>query len=238
MAYLCDDSDNSFTLTDPLPSGDYNYLCKYNNCAPNSYRTFRWDSTSINVEGISGPLRDAVNRWPTVSFNHGTPGHISIRLGSLPTGVCGRAGAYRYSDGITRSCQITINSNFYYDPYCYDEDLGTVVAHEVGHCIGFWGHTDEGGMMDVGSKATNIITNNYRGFLSLLYAVPPGTDISRKVTSSYAKAVKTQKRRKLDKKKLRTWGAKSGHRLSKRKPKPRSMKMAAPRIVGRITIDN
>jgi hypothetical protein len=232
---LCDESNNSFRLKDPLPSGDYNYLCKHNRCSTRSNRTSRWPSTTINVLG-SGGVEAAVNRWPTVSFNHGAPGGITMGLGSLPAGNCGRASYFDYSDGIKRECAVTIKYDFYSDPFCKNEDFLMVLTHEVGHCLGIHEHTTDGGLMDQGSDATYPITTPVKNMLSLLYSLPPGTDIGRKLTSGYAKPASAQKRRKLGKKTDRTWKAKTGHRLSKKKPRPRLMKMAAPRILRRVTI--
>jgi len=237
LEHLCDESDNSFTIKDWLPSGDYNYLCKHNRCSERSYRTARWASTSINVEGVSGVLRDAVNRWPSVSFNHGSSGGISIALGYLSPGTCGLASSLtNQSSGEIVDCDITINANFYSDSFCKNENLATVVTHEVGHCLGHFKHSTNGGLMDAGSNASDNITTS-ANMINLLYSIPAGTNIARKLTSGYAKA-RTQKRRKLGKKSDRTWGAKTGHRLSKRKlPAPQKMRAGPDKLI-RYTMRN
>lgn len=110
-----------------------------------------------------------------------------------------------------------------------------VLTHEVGHCLGIHEHTSDGGLMDPGSAASNTITTPVKNMLGLLYSLPPGTDIGRKLTSGYAKA-RTQKKLKWSKKTNRTWGAKTGHRLSIKKLPAQLKKRAAPRILRRVII--
>ena len=68
------------------------------------------------------------------------------------------------------------------------ESLATVVAHEVGHCIGVNGHVPGGGLMDVGSNASSVISTRVKNMIGLLYSLPPGTDIRKKLARKKARA--------------------------------------------------
>jgi hypothetical protein len=83
-------------------------------------------------------------------------------------------------DGTIRGCRIKIN--FWVREIACGTVLSTVI-HEIGHCIGFLGHTADGGLMDkaaTGSTWPNATTQN---MISLLYSLPPGTDISSRLRS-------------------------------------------------------
>jgi len=186
----CDESDNNFSIVDSLPSGDYAYLCAHNLCSSHGGITMRWASKTINVLG-SGGVEAAFNRWPSVSFNHGASGGITIGWSdSLPSGVCGRAAPERWTDGTIRGCDIRINI---LHAYMGCGTLASTITHEAGHCIGFFEHTSDGGLMDATAGGTTEITSPVRSMIGLLYSMPAGTDVSIKLSSSTAeKASRTK----------------------------------------------
>lgn len=54
------------------------------------------------------------------------------------------------------------------------EELYEVFSHELCHALGFWGHTDEGGLMDPYRNDSSEITPTIRLMLSTLYSMEPG----------------------------------------------------------------
>ncbi len=62
-----------------------------------------------------------------------------------------------------------------------------VLQHEVGHCLGIMGHTNDGGLMDPVCCSSKITSPVRRG-LALLYSLPPGTDIRSRVRAKTGSA--------------------------------------------------
>ena len=179
------------TTTSGWPSGDYNYLCKHNECTKFSNRTRRWPSTTIQVSGASRTeWREGARRWPTVSFSFvGSAPAQGIQImgySSKYRNWCGWAVPYMYSSGEYAKCEIYVHSDIN-NMNCTHADL---MEHEIGHCIGFLRHTDDKTVMNkyVGAgPRTSAVTNMIR----LLYSLSPGTNISSKLTNNYSRFPKS-----------------------------------------------
>ena len=124
----------------------------------------------------------AVDRWPTVSFRHGSsipglgdgfdfPGIVE----TLPNTVCGVATHRFRSNGEMLLCEIELNVNH------ARMGCGTwasTVTHETGHCLGYIGHSSDEGLMDAVADESQVsITPGVRKFIALLYSLPPGTAV-------------------------------------------------------------
>jgi hypothetical protein len=57
------------------------------------------------------------------------------------------------------------------------------VTHEVAHCLGFFGHYNDGGVMKEAATESGRITSRVRNMFSLLYSLPPKTDIRSRLQS-------------------------------------------------------
>ena len=166
-----------------LPSGNYNSLYAYN-----AYRldghTIRWASETIPVYGATGAgWQEAINRWPTVRFQFvsSKPSAGIKILGYDDLGnACGLSSFAYDSAGRMESCTITISNK--HEPLGCGKESDTV-AHEIGHCIGIFKHTSDGGLMDKKAEDSTEITSTVKDMISLLYALSPGTDINTKVAA-------------------------------------------------------
>ena len=161
------------------PSGNYDYLCKYNECDRFSYRIRRWRTNSVNIISTNSIYYNGLRgSWP-VNLNLGSRGGITIESGS--GNWCGAAMPLMYTDGTIRACRIKINNVAHAARRC--GLLKATVIHEVGHCLGFLGHTTDGGLMDATANQATGANSNTRNMISLLYSLPPGTDISRRLST-------------------------------------------------------
>ena len=196
---IYDESDSNFAIEkESLPSGDYQYLYDHNAVALSGY-TIRWNSKTIQVSGASGTSywRDAVDRWPTVSFSHvSSPPSLGngieiVGYEAMSPMWCGYASYSYYSSGKMASCKIRINPNID-NMGCGPQ--GSTMTHEVGHCIGILRHSSDGGLMDAVATGSTTITSPIRNMISLLYSLDPGTDINSELSRGVA-----QRNRKSDK---------------------------------------
>ena len=165
------------------PSGNYSYLYKYN-----AYRldghTVRWTSNTIPVSGATRKgWKKAVRRWSTVRFEFVTakPSSGIQILGYDDLGnVCGLSSFTYDSAGTMDSCEIEINI-LHNEMNC---GLTTdTITHEIGHCIGVFKHTRDGGLMDEKVSGSRDISSAVTDMLNLLYALAPGTDINDKLAA-------------------------------------------------------
>ena len=163
-----------------LPSGNYSYLYKYN-----AYRldghTVRWTSNTIPVSGATRKgWKKAVRRWSTVRFEfvNAKPSSGIQILGYDDLGnICGLSSFTYDSAGTINLCQIEINI-LHNEMNC---SLTTdTITHEIGHCIGVFKHTRDGGLMDAKASGSRDISSAVTDMLNLLYALAPGTDINDK----------------------------------------------------------
>ena len=162
------------------PSGNYSYLYKYN-----AYRldgnTVRWASNTIPVSGATRKgWKKAVRRWSTVRFKFVTAKPSSgiqiLRYDDLGN-ICGLSSFTYDSTGTINLCQIEINI-LHNEMNC---SLTTdTITHEIGHCIGVFKHTRDGGLMDEKASGSRDISSAVTDMLNLLYALAPGTDINDK----------------------------------------------------------
>ena len=91
---------------------------------------------------------------------------------------CGVATPEMWTDGVIRGCRIRINA---YHSSLGCGTLASTVIHEVAHCLGFFRHTTDGGLMDaVANNATSANATTWN-MVSLLYSLSPGTDIGIKL---------------------------------------------------------
>ena len=163
------------------PPGDYSYLYEYNAYRLDGHTT-RWPFTTIPVYGATGVgWQEAINRWPTVRFQFVAtkPASGIDILGFDDLGnICGLSSFTYDSAGKMKWCKVQIN-------ILHNEmNCGLVtdtLTHEIGHCIGVFKHTRDGGLMDEKASGSGDITSAVTEMLSLLYSLAPGTDISDKL---------------------------------------------------------
>ena len=149
--------------------------------------TVRWASKTIQVSGAKGAWRNAVNRWKkftNVRFKYvaSKPPEgkgiqiLGYKKGGWPGLQCGKASYLFSGSGKLLTCKITMNPSSDCRRYELEQDIMT---HEIGHCIGVFKHTSDGGLMDPIVKNNNF-TFPVRKMINLLYSLSPGTNINSK----------------------------------------------------------
>ena len=139
--------------------------------------TIRWDSNTIKVhtDGIPG-AESAINRWAgPVNFNFvNAPPSDGVSISYTSSGsYCGATTYYYYNSGRLYRAVIRIAT----DQAMCRGGLDNTLTHEMGHALGFFGHTTDGTLMDP-DGGNGEITRQVRNFMTLLYASPYGTDIN------------------------------------------------------------
>jgi hypothetical protein len=165
---------------------DYQFVYK-KNAAQFGGRTVRWASKTINVSGITNPSwQAAIRKWPVVSFKFGSnKGIVFAGYSNEYPESCGWAQPMWRSNGKLAQCIIKLNTAVN-SMSCHSIEL--VLQHEVGHCLGIMGHTNDGGLMDPRCCSSTITTAVRKG-LALLYSLPPGTDIRSRVRAKTGSAM-------------------------------------------------
>ena len=149
----------------------FEYLQKYNDLElikigfvrrrilDNNFRTFRFKSSIIEVSGAdSSEMKEGIRHWsPTVKFRFvsSMPANgIYITTGKVSPNSC--ASAHPVVDDTTGEivrCRITVGKS----PRCLvTTNLAITLIHEVGHCLGFVGHTTDGGVMGAITTTTSL----------------------------------------------------------------------------------
>lgn len=158
----------------PTPSGDYQYLYDHN-ANRLSGHTIRWPSTiPVNTNGLPG-AEDATRRWG-LPFSFGASGGITMQWFNSNL-YCGETVTSYTSSGRIVGARISINR----DQRRCTGGISNTITHEVGHAIGFFGHTSDGGLMDP-AGGNGGITSPVMNMINLLYSLPVGTDINARLS--------------------------------------------------------
>ena len=151
------------------------------NGSENNNRTLRFEEGPIKVYllilGNDGERQ--VEAWTDatdglIQFDFvGSEPDQGIAIYSLSTipGTCGVTFEPSQSDGIIKKATITI------DPISLLPICQKTISHEIGHALGLFGHTNDGGLMDP-DGGNGKFTNQVKRIITTLYTLPPDTDIS------------------------------------------------------------
>ena len=151
--------------------------------------------------------RKAIKRWPTVNFRFvpTKPARGIHILGYDDLGnTCGLASFTWDSAGALEWCTVKVNI-FHDDMNC--AQVTDTITHEIGHCIGVFKHTTDGGLMDEKSDGSSEITSSVTEMLGLLYTLAPGTEIRDQLLARRPSSIRTMNRYEADggKRYSRTW---------------------------------
>jgi hypothetical protein len=166
----CDNDDDSSGATKNPPLFEFN-------AAENGGRTVRWPNLPIRVFLGNGVAKsNEVTVWTgatsgVVTFTFvGNAGaaNITYDTGISNPGICGVTDILMDGDHIVAT-SVSVNASIYRSSGCV-----RTVTHEAAHAIGFFGHTDDGGLLD-DDGGNGVITPVVGQVLRDLYLLPPGT---------------------------------------------------------------
>ena len=173
----CRGGSSSGTKEETAVLGAYSDLYQYDAYLLDGH-TVRWSSTTIPVYGATGAgWRKAIKRWPIVNFRFVAtkPARGIHIMGYKDLGnVCGLASFTYDSAGALEWCTVKVNI-FHDDMNC--ARVTDTITHEIGHCIGVFKHTTDGGLMNEKADGSSAITSSVAAMIGLLYSLAPGTDI-------------------------------------------------------------
>jgi hypothetical protein len=136
----------------------------------------RWVSTTIPVYGGTGAgWRKAIKRWPTVNFRFvATKPAWGIHILSYDDlgNICGLASFTYDSAGALERCTVKV-SILHEDLNC--ARVTDTITHEMGHCIGVFKHTTDGGLMNEKADGSSEITSSVTAIRDQLLARRPGS---------------------------------------------------------------
>jgi hypothetical protein len=158
-------------------SAELRFLAQHN-AAFNGGVTTRWPNLPIRVfqNNIGNP--GEVTAWTAATGGLVTFTFVGSRNGadiffSFTTGaaICGVTTVEFDGDGRILSADLRVVRNVFRGPQCV-----RTITHEIGHAIGFFDHTTDGGLMDDDGGNGEITPPVSRMFVDL-YSMPPGTAI-------------------------------------------------------------
>ena len=194
----CSGGSSSGAKEETVALGNYSDLYLYNAYLLDGH-TVRWASTTIPVYGATGAgWKKAIKRWPTVNFQFvATKPAWGIHiLGDDDLGnICGLSSFTYDSAGALEWCTVKVN-NFHNDMNC--ARVTDTITHEVGHCIGVFRHTTDGGLMDGKADGSSEITSSVTAMLGLLYTLSPGTDIRHQLLARRSASMRAMSRYQAD----------------------------------------
>jgi hypothetical protein len=203
----CSGESSSGSKEETAAPGNYSDLYQYNAYLLDGY-TLRWVSRIISVYGATRiGWRKAIKRWPTVNFRFVStkPARGIHILGYDDLGnACGLASFTYDNTGALEWC--TVKVNMYHDDMNCAQVTDTI-THEIGHCIGVFKHTTDGGLMDEKADGSSEITSSVIAMLRLLYTLAPGTDIRDQLLARRPSGTRAMSRYEADRGRRysRTW---------------------------------
>ncbi len=163
------------------------------NASRNDGRTVRWANLPIRVFLNGVAQEEEATEWTrasgglvTFTFVGSRSGaDIVISFAALPDDTCGETRiTFRIASGeLQAPVEISINRAIFRQRNCVG---GRTVTHEIGHAIGFFGHTDDGGLMDE-KGLSGEITGPVANMIRALYSLAPGTTIRQRAQSANAR---------------------------------------------------
>lgn len=175
------DSSDWVTGSTTFTSSDWYNLYVYNAQYSSGY-TVRWPGT-IPVWAPYTSIQACYSRWTNTtggrirfSFYSSEPSNgIQVYLSSDPSLVDANAVATTYWSYYTSTGHI-IRATIYIKPeYWSASTWEHTLTHEIGHAIGFFDHTNDGGLMDSTIASEDVITRTVSRVMALLYAYSPHT---------------------------------------------------------------
>lgn len=170
----CDGGGGNPTEPTTSTSGDSDLmLVKKYNADYAGGRTVRWDKDTITVYDTTSArgLQQDLDDWSQYLGGRrlvisGSGSDIEISADNSLS-ACGNT-SYGWDSGyriVKAYIKIRCRENT------------TIVKHEIGHAVGFFGHTSDGGVMDYENRRPTV-TNIVARTLRKLYSLSPGTKIT------------------------------------------------------------
>jgi len=165
------------TILDSSNDEDLKLVKQYNSDLSGGKAT-RWNKSIVTVYDSTGKvnLQSVLNEWNAV-----LAGKLTLAVGGQGSDIeivrddsvaCGVGGYYPYN-GIIIPRGIRISQTCLELPY----DANLTAEHEIGHVIGFFGHTNSGVMSNNAHTITSQITSEISRMLNKLYSIELGAQI-------------------------------------------------------------
>lgn len=171
----CSGSSDSGQLEDGESLGgnygpaDYRLVYALNASAFNG-AIVRYMSKTIGVSHAHPTIVSAGRRWQGFGLVHNGARQINfVGYSRQHPRACAWAIPFGYNTGQVVRCDIYLHPDNIDSAACVNAEL--VIAHEIGHCLGVWAHTADGGLMSpIANGSPNVAQPNQ--MLNILYTIP------------------------------------------------------------------